>query len=79
MYTLDDIQAVDPEIAAAITAGACAQLMEWGIFRQNPLSLNSVEIGNILIRGCDRNRDTVYPNTSWGFGRLNVYQAFLTV
>lgn len=73
------VTASGTSVAAAITAGACAQLMEWGIFRQNPLSLNSVEIGNILIRGCDRNRDTVYPNTSWGFGRLNVYQAFLTV
>ena len=73
------VTASGTSVAAAITAGACAQLMEWGIFQQNPLSLNSVEIGNILIRGCDRNRDTVYPNTSWGFGRLNVYQAFLTV
>lgn len=73
------VTASGTSVAAAITAGACAQLMEWGIFRQNALSLNSVEIGNILIRGCDRNRDTVYPNTSWGFGRLNVYQAFLTV
>lgn len=73
------VTASGTSVAAAITAGACAQLMEWGIFQQNPLSLNSAEIGNILIRGCDRNRDTVYPNTSWGFGRLNVYQAFLTV
>lgn len=66
-------------IAAAITAGACAQLMEWGVYRQESLSLNSVEIGNVLIRGCDRDRDTVYPNTAWGFGRLNVYQAFLAL
>ena len=66
-------------VAAAITAGACAQLMEWGVYRQESLSLNSVEIGNVLIRGCDRDRDTVYPNTAWGFGRLNVYQAFLAL
>ncbi len=66
-------------VAAAVTAGACAQLMEWGVFRQESLSLNSVEIGNVLIRGCDRNRDMVYPNTAWGFGRLNAYQAFLAV
>lgn len=66
-------------VAAAVTAGACAQLMEWGIFRQDALSLNSVEIGNVLIRGCDRDRGIIYPNTKWGFGRLNVYQAFLAL
>lgn len=66
-------------VAAAVTAGACAQFMEWGVFRQESLSLNSVEIGNVLIRGCDRNRDMVYPNTAWGFGRLNAYQAFLAL
>ena len=66
-------------VAAAITAGACAQLMEWGVYRQESLSLNSVEIGNVLIRGCDRDRDIVYPNTAWGFGRLNAYQAFLAL
>lgn len=66
-------------VAAAVTAGACAQLMEWGVYRQESLSLNSVEIGNVLIRGCDRERDTGYPNTAWGFGRLNAYQAFLAV
>jgi hypothetical protein len=62
-------------VAAAITAGACAQIMEWGAVRRNDLSLNSVEIGNILIRGCTRSGDLVYPNTAWGYGKLNVYQA----
>ncbi|MCM1284111.1 MAG: S8 family peptidase [Roseburia sp.] len=63
--------------AAAVTAGACAQIMEWGEIRRNDLSLNSVEIGNILIRGCTRDRDRIYPNTQWGYGKLDVYQAFL--
>ena len=51
--------------AAAITAGACAQLLEWGAVRRNDLALNSVEIGNILIRGCRRQMETDYPNPSW--------------
>lgn len=71
------VTASGTSVAAAITAGACAQLMEWGVFRQDALALNSVEIGNVLIRGCDRERDMVYPNTKWGYGRLNAYQAFL--
>jgi hypothetical protein len=61
--------------AAAITAGACAQLLEWGAVRRQDLALNSVEIGNILIRGCRREADRFYPNTSWGYGKLDVYQA----
>ena len=71
------VTASGTSVAAAVTAGACAQLMEWGVFRQDALALNSVEIGNVLIRGCDRERDMVYPNTKWGYGRLNAYQAFL--
>lgn len=61
--------------AAAITAGACAQLMEWGVVRRNDLSLNSVEIGNILIRGCRRSGEIEFPNTSWGYGKLDAYHA----
>ena len=71
------VTASGTSVAAAVTAGACAQFMEWGVFRQDALALNSVEIGNVLIRGCDRERDMVYPNTKWGYGRLNAYQAFL--
>ena len=63
-------------IAAAITSGACAQVLEWGLRRERGIGLNSAEIGNILIRGCERDQDRVYPNTQWGYGRLNVYNAF---
>ena len=52
--------------ASAIAAGACAQIMEWGNSRGRRLLLNSVQIGNILIRGCERNPDVSYPNTAWG-------------
>lgn len=63
--------------AAALTAGACAQIMEWGNTRGRRLLLNSVQIGNILIRGCERNQDLSYPNTIWGYGKLNVYDALM--
>lgn len=63
--------------AAAITAGACAQIMEWGAVRRNDLFLNSVEIGNILIRGCRRTPDLEFPNTSWGYGKLDAYEALV--
>lgn len=63
--------------AAALTAGACAQIMEWGNTRGRRLLLNSVQIGNILIHGCERNPDISYPNTIWGYGKLNVYDALM--
>lgn len=70
------IAATGTSIAAAITTGACAQIMEWGVLRRHERSLNSVEIGNILIRGCKRDPDRTYPNNQWGYGKLEAYQAF---
>lgn len=63
-------------VAAAVAAGACVQLMEWGVVRKNADPLNSVDIGNLLIRGCSRDSDRIYPNTQWGYGKLDVYSAF---
>ena len=63
-------------IAAAITAGAAAQVLEWGIYRGNAPSMNSVEVKNFLIRGAKRDINRVYPNTEWGYGRLDIYNAF---
>ena len=62
--------------AAAITAGAAALALEWGILRGNAPTMNSIEVKNLLIRGCERENNMVYPNTEWGYGKLNVYRAF---
>lgn len=61
--------------AAAVAAGACAQLMQWGIVDGNYMLLNSVEIRNILIRGASRIPGRTYPNREWGYGALDVYDA----
>lgn len=63
-------------VAAAITAGASALVLEWGILRENAPFMNSVEVKNFLIRGCERENTVTYPNTEWGYGKLNVYNAF---
>ena len=63
-------------IAAAITAGACAQVMEWSIVRGKEPSMNSVELKNMLIRGCTKNQDLAYPNAIWGYGKLDLYRSF---
>ena len=62
--------------AAAITAGASALVLEWGILKGNAPTMNSVEVRNFLIRGCEREGNRVYPNTEWGYGTLNLYRSF---
>ena len=64
-------------VAAAHVAGAVANLMTWGIVKQNRLNMSMAIIKAILIRGADRNPSYDYPNRVWGYGELNLYQAFL--
>ncbi len=62
--------------AAAITTGACAQVLEWAVVMGNRPDMNTVMLKNMLIRGCVREDGVEYPNREWGYGKLNVYQAF---
>lgn len=62
-------------VAAAITAGACAQLLEWGIVKGRYTTLNSSEIRTILTRGARRDSERTYPNREWGYGALDVFEA----
>ena len=64
-------------VAAAITAGAAAVLLSWGIASGNEKSLTSTSLKATLIRGADRNPGFSWPNRQWGFGTLNLYQSFL--
>lgn len=62
--------------AAAITAGACALMLQWGIVQKNDTSLSTYQIRAYLVRGCKRNPMMLYPNTQWGYGALNLAQTF---
>lgn len=62
--------------AAAITAGACALLMQWGIIHKNDTSMSTYQIKAYLIRGCSRNEAMSYPNTQWGYGTLDLINTF---
>ena len=53
-------------VGAAITAGGCAQLMEWAVVNSNDILVNSVNIKNYLIRGAKRDPYLEYPNREWG-------------
>lgn len=62
--------------SAALMAGASALFMEWAILRQGDVLLSSTEIRNYFIRGAQRAADMVYPNATWGFGKMNIEEVF---
>ncbi|HCT64868.1 MAG TPA: peptidase [Lachnospiraceae bacterium] len=62
--------------AAAITAGACALLLQWGIIENHDLGFCTPLIKAYLIRGCNRTETMEYPNYKWGYGALNLIRTF---
>lgn len=62
--------------ATAVTAGACALLLQWGVVEGNDVALSTYQIRAYLIRGCVRSDAIVYPNEQWGYGALNLMQTF---
>lgn len=64
-------------VAAALTSGCCAQLLEWGFVKGNDVYMNGIFIKSYLIRGADRDRDITYPSRQWGYGKLDVFNSFL--
>ena len=63
-------------IAAGITAGAAALLLEWILYQLGEESVDSIQIRNLLLLGTERMAGESYPNRVWGYGMLNLYQAF---
>ena len=63
--------------AAAITAGAVANLLNWGIVMGNYPTMSEASIKSYLIRGASRNPSLSYPNREFGYGTLDLLQTFL--
>ena len=63
-------------VSTAITAGASALLLQWGIVKGNDISMSTYGIRAYLIRGCSRSERIVYPNQQWGYGSLNLFNTF---
>ena len=61
--------------AAAITAGASAILLQWGIVLGNEPYMNSARVRALLILGCDTTADLQHPNMQWGYGSLNLFNS----
>lgn len=66
-------------VAAAFGAGIGALMQEWAIVKQNNLSLNGQNMRFYLIQGASRVGAYTYPNREWGYGIVNVYDAFLSM
>lgn len=64
-------------VAAAIVAGAAANLLTWGIVLGNDITMTAATVKTQLIRGATRATSLSYPNREWGFGKLNLYNSML--
>lgn len=58
--------------AAALTAGAAAQILQWGIVEGNDTTMNTLSIQSQLLRCATRQLGINYPNNSQGYGTLNI-------
>lgn len=56
-------------VSAAFTAGVVAMLLEWNIY-------DTLEMKNFLIRGANRSEGVEYPNREWGYGVIDIFNAF---
>ncbi|MDR1700727.1 MAG: S8 family serine peptidase, partial [Lachnoclostridium sp.] len=63
-------------VAAAITAGACALLLQWGIVNGNEPAINQNRLQALLINGSSREKEVTYPSNQWGYGKLNLFKVF---
>lgn len=63
-------------LAAALAAGASAQLLQWAVVEGNDRFAESRVLKSYLIRGAARDADLSYPNREWGYGRLDISGAF---
>lgn len=68
--------ATGSSFAAAIAAGAAAQLMQWAVVEENDINVETREVNNYLVRGASRDANLTYPNREWGYGRLNIMGTF---
>lgn len=66
-------------LAAAIMAGAAAQFAQWAVVDGNSPYIRSQEVKNYFIRGAARERNIEYPNGIWGYGRLDLYNTFVSM
>ena len=70
------VERTGSSIAAGISAGAAALIMEWVVYRLGQRGIVSTQIRDLLILGTEKRPQETYPNREWGYGKLNVYNTF---
>lgn len=63
-------------VAAALTTGAAALLLEWLFVRGNNTNVNTTVIREYLIRGASMPSNRSIPNREFGFGTLDLLRTF---
>lgn len=63
-------------VSAAVVAGVCAMLFQWGIINGNDPYIHAQTIKAYIARGTAQRSGDVYPNTEWGYGVLDVLKLF---
>ncbi|MDD3338729.1 MAG: S8 family peptidase [Lachnospiraceae bacterium] len=70
--------ATGSSMAAALLSGSVALVQEWALQQSNrPFTIG--EIRGFLVRGATREETLEYPNRDWGYGKLNLYNSFLSL
>lgn len=64
------------DVAAAITAGAAAQYMQWAVVEGNQPTANTQDLKNLFIRGARRLSSFSTPNREFGWGFLDIQNSF---
>ena len=65
--------------AAALTAGAAAQFLQWAVTEGNQIFAESRMVKGYLIRGARREADVTYPSKEWGYGKLDLAGTFTSL
>lgn len=63
-------------VAAAIVAGCCALILQWGFVEGNDVSMYASKVKTYLIRGTNKRAGDIYPNPQWGYGMLDMKGVF---
>ncbi|GKX67113.1 S8 family peptidase [Inconstantimicrobium mannanitabidum] len=63
-------------VSAAVVAGACVMLFQWGMVQGNNRNMYSQTVKAYLCRATVKRIGDIYPNARWGYGILNVLQMF---
>ncbi|WP_143317459.1 S8 family peptidase [Clostridium sp. HBUAS56017] len=63
-------------VAAAVVAGACAMLLQWGIIDGNDPYIYTQTVKAYIAKGTFQREGDIYPNAQWGYGILDILKMF---